>query len=148
MVCPKCRSEVPPDAPKCPGCQLVTPRGREIEAAEKKKKAKQKKTIASFRTTGTGSRPAPAFNLKTLNWKDPRSWQSLAAAIPRWAIYAVLAVLFLGGGYWGYGYIYAPPPKEKAQATIAAINQTKIRPSKIEGATLDKALKEALAKSK
>lgn len=148
MICPKCRTDVPPEAAKCPGCALVTPRGKELEIAEKKRKAEQKKNAKKFLFTRAQRGPKPSFNLKSINWKDPRSWASLGAMIPSWAIYLALGVLLLGGGYFAYGYVYSPPAKEKAASVVQAINQTKNRPAKKAGSTIDQNLKEMLAKSK
>lgn len=83
-----------------------------------------------------------------MNWKDPQSWQALAAAVPRWAVYVGFGLFLLGGGFIAYGYIYAPPPKEHAQAIMTTINQTKNRLSKKDGSTLDQALKDTLKKAK
>ena len=148
MICPKCRTDVPTDAAKCPGCSLVTPRGRDLEAVERKQKAEKKKQANSLRLNNSSSRSRQKFEWKTLNWKDPQSWQAMAAAVPRWAVYVVFGLFLLGGGYFAYGYIYSPPPKEHAQAIMTTINQTKNRPSKKDGSTLDQALKDTLKKSK
>ncbi len=148
MNCPKCRTEVPPDSSKCPGCALVTPHGRKLEATEKEQKAQQKRAGKKLHSGNSFRKPKPQVDWKAINWKDPRSWRGLGAAIPSWSIYLAVGLFLFVGGYYAYGYIYEPAPKERAQTIHSAINQTKNRPSKKEGATLDQLLKETLTKSK
>lgn len=148
MRCPKCFSETPPDAMQCPGCNLVTPRGK---AAEKKASVEKQKLAAERRKQKT--KFVWKSNRQQVDWKsvDWKNWRSIPfkALIPSWALYAVAMVIIAVCGYLAYRYVQ---PKEQsledAKSTINLMNQLRKLPSKKEGMNLDQCMMDEVKKAK
>jgi hypothetical protein len=125
MRCPKCYTETPADAHKCPACNLQTPKGR-LAGPEKGTPGKSKKRASSKRKIDFG---AILPGGKTMFW--------------------IAIVAFLGAsGFLGYWYIYSTPDHVSPQPALSAMNQLRGMPSKQEGKTIDDYLIAEMKKSK
>ncbi|MEW6127793.1 MAG: hypothetical protein AB1757_12215 [Acidobacteriota bacterium] len=148
MRCPKCFTETPPEAMQCPGCNLVTPKGK---AAEKKASVEKQKLVADRRKQK--GKVVWKANRQKVDWKsiDWKNWRTIPfkSLIPSWALWAVTLVILCVSAYFAYRYVQ---PKEisleEAKATAGLMTRLRNMPSKKEGMTLDQCMMDEVKKSR
>jgi hypothetical protein len=135
MRCPKCYTETQPDLLKCPGCNLATPRGKAVAAADKEKRKTVKKNPTSSSHRYRGSDRAVG-------------WKALLPSGGRWLYWLVILLVFCGVGVGVYWYVYVSSPQMDAKSALTAMNQLRHLPAKEPGKSIEDVMNAELKRSK
>jgi hypothetical protein len=127
MRCPKCYTETPNNAVRCPGCKFPTPQGKKLLKEHKKKKKAEIDAIKS---------------VKVFKKKKPRRQVKPWAAVT----IAVLTMLVIGGSSYLITIASLKKPPEKVPLSQAALEKLRNLPSSTPGMTVDQYLVDEMEK--
>lgn len=129
MRCPKCYTETPNNAVRCPGCKFPTPQGKKMLKEHRKKKKAEIDSIKS---------------VKVFKKKKPRRQVKPWVAVT----IGVLTVLVMGGGSYLITIAALQKPPEKVSPSQAALEKLRNMPSSTPGMTVDQYLVDEMDKSR
>ena len=121
MRCPKCYAETSNDALCCPGCKLITPKGR-IYLKDKNNK--------------------PQTKAKARRKREPRTKRSVGPVLSTVIVVATILVCGIGG-YLGMTLLEKPEPQE-ADSLYLALDRLRQMPSQHSGMTINEWLEQAV----